>query len=214
MRQEGFSRRSYFQLLGGVPFSSSHLPKRSDRRSVKEDVYPSELVISQEQAPSDFEVADDTERVPLLEYVSSAGLCLDKAQTATQGYWKGTNEQNPHWVLSSFAIVCDEPISRRTIEPAAQQCYSDYVDEYDAETPDYVDLAQSRTTYSAMTDWQMVIQRSDSPSHSSDYLFKDTMRLQYHQEVLLGTIVFGPNYADREVESMFVRFSQLQRSQL
>lgn len=214
MRRENLSRRSYLQLVSGVPFGISQIPRHSNRKDTKEGVSASDLLISQEQAPSGFEITESVNGVPLLEYVSSTDLHLNQARSAARGYWKGPNEQNPYWVLSSVAVVSEEPISRRSIEQAARECYSEYVCEYDDETPDSVDIAQSRTTRSEMTDWCMLIPRSDSPSHSSDYLFKDVMRLQYYQNILLGTVVFGPSHADRDVDSMLTRYSRLQHSQL
>lgn len=214
MRRENFSRRSYVQLVGGAVFGSSQIPRRNTRKDTKERVSASDLLISQKQAPSDFEVAESISGVPLLEYLSSTDVRLNQSRSAVLGYWKGPNEQNPCWVLSSLAVVCDEPISRGSIEEAARLCYSNYVREYDAETPDYVDVTQSRTVYSEMTDWRMVMRRSDAPSHASDYLFKDVMRLQYHRNVILGTVVFGPDHADRDVDSTLTRFSRLQHSQL
>ena len=214
MRREDFSRRSYVQMVGGAVFGSSQIPGRNKRDDTKENVSASDLLISHKQAPSDFEVAESPSGVPLLEYISSTDLRLDQARSAVRGYWKGPNEQNPRWVLSSLAVVCDKPISRRSIEEAARLCYSNYVREYDAETPDYVDFTQSRTVYSEMTDWRMLMRRSGTPTHASDYLFKDVMRLQYHRNVILGTVVFGPDHADRDVDSMLTRFSRLQQSQL
>lgn len=167
MREDYLSRRSYVQLVGGAVIGSSQIPGHNNLKDTKEDVPASDLLISQEQAPPDFEVAESVSGVPLLEYLSSADLRYEEAQSAVRGYWKGPNEQNPHWVLSSLAVVCDEPISRRTIEQAARQCYSNYVQEYDAETPDYLDLAHSRTTYQEMTDWSMVMRRNDASSNSS-----------------------------------------------
>lgn len=214
MRRENLSRRSYLKLVGGVPFCISQIPGHSNRKDIKDGVSASDLLISQEQAPSGFEIAESVDGVPLLEYVSSTDLHLNQARSATRGYWKGPNEQDPDWVLSSVAVVSDEPISRRSIEQATGECYSEYVREFDAETPDYLDIATSQTARSEMTDWCMVIRRSDSPSHSSDYLFKDVMRLQYYQNALLGTVVFGPGHADRDVDSMLTRFSRVQHSQL
>lgn len=214
MRPENASRRSYIQLVGGVAFGSSQPLECKNRSAPKEDVSASDLLVPQSHAPTDFEVAESGSEVPLFEYLASSDLQLDRARTGARGYWKGPNEQRPNWVLSSLAVIASEPISRRSIEDAVQRCYSSYVRKCDAETPEYVDLTQSRTLHPGLTDWRMVMRRSDSPSHSSAYLFKDVMRLQYRRNVLLGTGVFGPDHADRGVDSMLTRFSRHQRSQL
>ncbi|SIS21275.1 hypothetical protein [Natronorubrum thiooxidans] len=218
MTDKNYSRRSYLQGFGGIFLAGAPKLTVNTQSTVHNDISASNLLIPESAASGDFEPVTGTNSIPIMSHLRTRNSWFEGAETAAQGYWKGPDEENPHWVLSSLAVVCDQTLCRHAIEEATTRCYSEYVQEYDAETPVTVEFEQSRTHYTGWTDWQMdmlsIDPFSDDPSSSSERLFTDVMRLQYHGNVLLGTVVFGPDAVGRDVSSMLIKYSRFQHSQL
>lgn len=214
------TRRDYLRQLGNlsvVPLAANADEGRTDISTLP-DVTATELVIPEREAPAGFQTAAEPSDPPILSTLQSVTNVVTPVDTAVRGYWMGRDEDNPRWVLSSIAIVTDQPIARQDVETTGSRVYDEFVSEYDVETPSYIDFDQSQTQHATMTDWRMDMVSSASNSatstSSTEVLLTDIMRLEHHENVLLGTVVFGPDAADRDVETMLTRYAHLQRSRL
>lgn len=136
------------------------------------------------------------------------------ADTAASGYWDGDTEENPHWILSSMALVADDTLPRATIESAARQSTDEYVAEYNAETGPTIDFEQSHTRGDRATEWRVdLLQKPILANDSKDLvpLFTDLMRLQFFDNVALGTVVFGPRTEPPGLTAMLDQIATHQR---
>jgi hypothetical protein len=141
---------------------------------------------------------------------------LTDANTATNGYWDGGTQDNPHWTISSMAIVADDTLSRGAVEAAAGQSYDEYVTDYDAETRSSIAFEQSSTRTDRGAEWQMNMLQSSMFGDGSDdtvIRFTDRMRIQFFDNVLLGTVVFGPRQEPPELATMLEAFTTQQHAQ-
>ena len=139
---------------------------------------------------------------------------LTDADTATNGYWDSGTQDNPHWTVSSMAIVADDTLSRGAVEAAAGQSYDEYVAEYDAETRSSIAFEQSATRTDRGAEWQMnMLQTYGDDSDATVIRFTDRMRIQFFDNVLFGTVVFGPRQEPPELATMLETFTTQQHSQ-
>jgi hypothetical protein len=213
------TRREYLQRVGALGVTGllpdTNTPPAAEH--LHEDVSAAELLIPESAAPVGFETTVESTAGPLVRQLRTADACFEDADTAGRGFWTGRDEDNPRWVLSCLALVCDWPIARQTVETVGSAVHDEFVAEYDTETPAHIDFEQSRTQRATLTDWRADMIRpepfSDSSS-SSEVLFTDMLRLRYHENVLLGTVVFGPATSEHDVETMRNRYSRLQHTRL
>jgi len=141
---------------------------------------------------------------------------LSNADTARVGYWDGNTQDDPHWVLSSIAIVADETLPRATVEAAAGQSNDKYVAEYDAETGPMIDFEQSRSRTDRAAEWQVDMLQTSLFGDATDDpypIFTDLMRFQFFDNVLLGTVVFGPRAEPPGLTALLEQVATQQRTQ-
>ncbi|MDB2287012.1 hypothetical protein PM038_17475 [Halorubrum ezzemoulense] len=148
------------------------------------------------------------------EILTEEVTALTDADTATNGYWDGGTQDNPHWTVSSMATVADDTLSRGVVEAAAGQSYDEYVADYDAETRSSIAFEQSSTRTDRGAEWQMnMLQTYGDDSDATVIRYTDRMRIQFFDNVLLGTIVFGPRQEPPELATMLEAFTTQQHAQ-
>lgn len=141
---------------------------------------------------------------------------LTDADTATNGYWDGGTQDSPHWTVSSMATVADDTLSRGPVEAAAGQSYDAYVADYNAETRPTIAFEQSSTRTDRGAEWQMNMLQTSTYSDDADdtvIRFTDRMRIQFFDNVLLGTVVFGPRQEPPALATMLEAFTTQQHAQ-
>ena len=212
------TRRTFVKAVGGASFTGipSTLLQR-DNFETDTELRAAELVIPETELPAGFDrhPLSEENTVPIVETLQSLDSRFESSDIAVEGYWKGGNQENPQWVISSLAIVTGKPISQSLVETAAAQAWNQYIAEYEAETPRFVEFEPSRSRGEQASECCLNIFRTDvwgDTESERKPIYTDRLRLQFFENVLLGTIVFGPTDSSPTVESLHEQYTNLQHS--
>ncbi|WP_338739404.1 hypothetical protein [Haloplanus salilacus] len=211
------TRRAFLQGIGGV--SVIGLPTRADAKaSTSADdasLTATDLVIPESEVPPGFEPYPTPDTSPFSDALDESALDVASTEIAMKGYWNGTTQSDPEWVLSTSALVADNPLPRAPIEAAAQQSYDEYVTAYNTETSPLIDFEQSHTRAGQISDWHVdIIERRpfEDSNDAARHIFTDHMRHQFLGNVVLGTIAFGPTDTDPPIDSLLAEYATMQRT--
>jgi hypothetical protein len=172
-----------------------------------------DVIISETAVPDRFTQYPETGAGRFLGLLTDEAPELSDADTAGNGYWDGEEQENPHWVLASMAMVADETLPRATVEAVAEQAEDEFVADYDTETSQTIGFEQSHTRSDRAVEWQVDMVHTPvfgDPANNGDPLFTDLLRLQFFDNVLLGTVVFGPRTEPPELTALLEQFATQQ----
>jgi len=211
------TRRSFLQSIGGIGVIGLPTRKDAEASTSADDasLTATDFVIPQSEVPPGFEPYPTPDTNPFIDVLDESLLNVASIEIAVQGYWNGTTQSDPEWVLSTTALVADDPLPRAPIEAAAQQSHNEYVTAYNAETSPLIDFEQSHTCDGQSSDWRVdIIERSlfDDSNDDARHIFTDRMRHQFLGNVVLGTIAFGPTDTDPPIDSLLAEYATMQRT--
>lgn len=210
------TRRSFLQGIGGVGVTG--FPTRADaeaRTSANDpNLTATDLVIPAAEAPPGFEPYPTPDSNPFIDALTESALDVASTEIAVQGYWNGTTQSDPEWILSTTALVADDPLPRAPIEAAAQQSFDEYVTAYNTETSPLIDFEQSHTRAGQVSDWRVDIIETplfDDANDGAEHIFTDIMRHQFLGNAVLGTIAFGPTDTEPPIDELLAEYATMQR---
>lgn len=212
------TRRGYLQTAASLGFTGTitRITGASSTSDHGPYITASDLVLSNSAVQKRFRECTETESGRFLEYLYAQAPSLSTADTATTCYWDGGTQDDPHWVLSSFALVAEDTLPRGTIEDATRASTDAYVTEYDAETNSFVEFETSHAQDATTSDRRVEIIDTSGLHGLTDGdspLFADLMRHQFFENVLLSTVVFGPRDDPPALEAMLDEYASHQRIQ-
>jgi hypothetical protein len=194
--------------------SLSLIPTLGSNQSTKTNengtLTAADLLISTSEVPPGFEQHQEPGSNTYIDALDKSAFDIADADIATRGYWKGPTQAEPEWVLSTMAIVTEDP-PRAVIESAAQQAHDEYTAEYDAETSSLINFEQAHTTSDTTAEWQLNIHKASLFDDTTTHVYTDIMRHQYVENAVLGTVVFGPTNVNTSVDSLLDTYATLQR---
>jgi len=214
---EDNTRRTFVKAISGASFTG--IPGTLlGSGAAEDDTAPvaAEMVLPKGELPESFDCCPgpDIHTIPFVETLQSVDSRFESSDIAAEGHWKGTDPKNPEWVVSSLAIVTGWPLSRKIVETAASQMWDEYIVEYNDETPLFVEVEQSHSRGEEASEWGLDIFRTpfDTAKRSEPTpLYTERLRLQFFEEVLIGTIVFGPVGSSPSVDSLLEQYAGVQR---
>lgn len=213
----GSTRRDWLRSVGvGVTGVVTHPLATGTNDAETARLQAHDVIISDSAVPDRFTQHPEQGEGRFLDILTDDAPELTDADTAGNGYWDGDTQDDPHWVLASMAMVADETLPRATVEAAARKSCDEYVAEYDAETGPTIDFEQSHTRSDRVAEWQVDMLHTpvfDDAADGAEPIFADLMRLQFFDDVLLGTVVFGPRAEPPELTAMLEKFATQQREQ-
>ena len=211
----GQTRRDWLRTIGVGATGVATYPLTSGTDNDQESQLKARELLVPETVVSDrFSQYADLGSGRFFDILTEEVPALTDADTVTNGYWDGGTQDNPHWTVSSMAIVADDTLSRGPVEAAARQSYDEYVADYDAETRSSIAFEQSTTRTDRGAEWQMnMLQTYGDDSDATVIRFTDRMRIQFFDNVLLGTVVFGPRQEPPELATMLEAFTTQQHAQ-
>lgn len=200
-----YTRRDWLQkvgvgVTGVVPYAISNRTNDTQESNLR----ARDVIVPETAVPDRFTPYSERGTGRFFDILTDKTPELTDVDFAGNGYWDGTTQEDPHWVVSSLALVANDTLSRGTVETAARKAYDEYISEYDAETGPMIDFEQSRARNGRSTEFQVdMVQTSlfDDASEGNP-IFTDLMRLQFLDNVLLGTVVFGPRSEPPELTAM------------
>ena len=215
---EDNTRRTFVKAIGGASFTG--IPSTLLGRSIAEDdtnPVAAEILLPEAELPEAFDCCPglDIHTVPFVEALQSVDSRFKSSDIAAEGYWRGTDQSNPEWVVSSLAIVTEWPLPRKIVETATGQMWDEYVAMYDEETLFFVEFEQSFSRSERVSEWGLDI--IQTPHHTdlepkTTVIYTERLRLQFFENTLIGTIVFGPTGSSPSVESLLDQYAEIQRS--
>jgi len=210
-------RRTFLQSIGGM--SVIGLPTRLDDEASTSDgderLRATDLVIPASEIPPGFKRYPTLDSNSFLDTLNESALDVERTDIAAQGYWKGTTQSNPEWVLSTTAIVANDSLPRAPIETAARHAYNKYVTAYDEETGPLIEFNQSYSRDGQTADWRVdIIETSpfETSTDSADHIYTDRMRHQFLGNAVLGTIAFGPTDSEPPIDELLAAYATMQRT--
>jgi hypothetical protein len=210
-----YTRRDWLQnvgvsVTGFVPYATSG---RTDDTQ-EPNVQARDVIVPETVVPDRFTPYSERGTGRFFDILTDKAPELTDVDFAGNGYWDGDTQEDPHWVVSSIALVANDTLPRGTVEAAARKSYDEYVSEYDAETEPRIDFEQSRVRSGRSTEFQvdMVQTSMFDDASEADPIFSDLMRLQFLDNVLLGTVVFGPRSKPPELTALLEEFATQQYS--
>lgn len=206
------TRREFLQSVGATGIAT--IPIRADEEAVT-SLDAVDLLIPASEVPTGFKQQPTPDSNSFIDALYAADPGTTSADIAVQGYWKGGEQTDPEWVLSSLAIVADDSIPRETLEDAVGQSYDKYVEEYDAETTDWIQFEQTRTQTSQASEWRFTITEQSNCFNQytgAGHIFTDLMHLQFFGNVVLATLAFGPTDTGPPVDSLVDQYATVQRT--
>ena len=213
---EDNTRRTFVKAIGGASFTG--IPGTLlGSGAAEDDTAPvaAEMVLPKGELPESFDCCPgpDIHTIPFVETLQSVDSRFESSDIAADGYWKGTDPENPEWVVSSLAIVTAWPLSRKIVETAAGRMWDEYVAMYDDDTPFFIECEQSSSSSEHVSEWELDIIRMP---HRTDIVFEakliytERLRLQFFNNALIGTTVFGPTGGSPSVESLVEKYAETQ----
>lgn len=106
------TRREFLQSVGATGIAT--IPIRADDETVT-SLDAVDLLIPASEVPTGFKQQPTPDSNSFIDALYAADPGTTSADIAVQGYWKGGEQTDPEWVLSSLAIVADDSIPRETL---------------------------------------------------------------------------------------------------
>jgi hypothetical protein len=187
-------------VTGFVPYAISSGTEDTQEPNLR----ARDVIVPETAVPDRFTPYSERGTGRFFEILTDEAPELTEVDIAGNGYWDGATQEDPHWVVSSIALVANDTLSRGTVEAAARKSSDEYVSEYDAETGPMIDFEQSHGRSGRSTEFQVDIVQTSmfNDASEADSIFTDLMRLQFLDNVLLGTVVFGPRSKPPELTAM------------
>lgn len=208
------TRRDWLRSVGvGVAGVVTHGITTGTDDAAESRLRARDVIISDSTVPNRFTQYPEPEEGRFFTILTDAVPALTDADIAGNWYWDGDEQENPHCVLASMAIVADETLPRATVEAAAEQADDEFVAEYDAETTQTIRFEQSYTRSDRVAEWQVDMVHTPvfgDPANNGEPLLTDFLRLQFFDNVLLGTVVFGPRTEPPELTALLEQFATQQ----
>jgi hypothetical protein len=192
MNEGDQSRRSFIKQAGAAPIAGlftaidSHRPIKSDDLG--------HLLIGEEHLDDGFTEFDA--KSPISDRLIEEDSEFEAAIVDQNGYVKGEDPENPQEVVSSAAVRTPEPYSRDAVVDATTEVYDKFIRQYEQETPTEIEFDQDHTSHEEHTDWSYRMTRTVQIGDQrplDQNLFKERFRIQFFEQTLLMTLVFGPD---------------------
>ncbi|WP_302080574.1 hypothetical protein [Salinibaculum rarum] len=211
------TRRAFLQGIGGIGVIGVPTRTADEGTTTGGDttVTATDLVIPASEVPPGFESYPTPNSNSFIDALEELTLDVTSTDIAVQGYWSGEVQSDPEWVLSSVALVSEDPLPRTSIETAAQQSYDEYVEAYRAETTPLIEFDQSYTRGDQVSDWRVEIFEKSlfhNSNEGAEHILTDRMRHQFLGNVVLGTLAFGPTDTDPPIKLLLDEYATLQRT--
>ena len=205
------SRRAFLHRVGAVSLTGV----TATSATAETTITAPDLVIPDSEAPDDFDPLPSVDSNRFTDALHTATPELTNSDIAVAGYWNGDTQTDPEWVLSSMAIVADEPLPRASIEAAAEQAYDEHVAEYDAETSSLINFEETHARTDQTTEWGINVYRAPMFNDRDDgkLVFAERMRYQFFDTAAVATLAFGPHKQDPPVDALVDEYAALQRDQ-
>lgn len=177
------------------------------------DIDPAAFVLTGDDVPPEFTALAYTDDPPLVTRLREVDRCFKDAAIALTGYWTGTDDADPPWVVASLVCVCNPRLNFTKADIAAKQCHDDLAKEYEDELPDPYSVKQSERL--GLQNGQWCIDLIYSPrgwecQESSYPVASDLLRLQWRMNVLSVTVVYGPCRKESDPKTRLDHFADLQ----
>ena len=192
MNEGDQSRRSFIKQAGAAPMAGlftaidSHRPIKSDNLG--------HLLIGEEHLDDGFTEFDA--KNPISDRLIEEDSEFEAAIVDQNGYVKGEDPENPQEVVSSAVVRTPEPYNRDAVIDATTAVYDKFIRQYEQETPTEIEFDQGHTSYEEHTDWSYRMTRTVQIGDQrplDQNLFKERFRIQFFEQTLLMTLVFGPD---------------------
>ncbi|OYR66497.1 hypothetical protein DJ79_12325 [Halorubrum ezzemoulense] len=164
----------------------SHRPIKSDNLG--------HLLIGEEHLDDGFTEFDA--KSPISDRLIEEDSKFEAAIVDQNGYVKGEDPENPQEVVSSAAVRTPEPYNRDAVVDATTEVYDKFIRQYEQETPTEIEFDQDHTSHEEHTDWSYRMTRTVQIGDQrplDQNLFKERFRIQFFEQTLLMTLVFGPD---------------------
>lgn len=213
MNEDDQSRRSFIKQAGAAPMAGlftaidSHRPIKSDDLG--------HLLIGDEHLGDGF--TKFNAKSPISDRLIEGDSEFEAAIVDQNGYVKGEDPENPQEVVSSAAVRTPEPHNRDTVIDATMAVYDEFIRQYEQETPAEIEFDQDHTSYEEHTDWSYRMTRTVQIGDQrplDQILFKERFRIQFFEQTLLMTLVFGPDSITKpSVDEVVDELAAFQRRQ-
>lgn len=210
------SRRSYLAGLTTGPFITAV----SSGDTTSGAFRPNKALIAEAQLPEPFTPLSGTDAAGVFDAIQSPGEgSTPRNQVAYNGFWAGNVPEEPLWVAGSSACVGVSSGEITTAAETMSQEYAAFIDEYDAETESSWHFERQYAESETFREWRTgiyighyisseeVFEMTDKPK------LIDVFRMQYVNNTLLGTVLFGPTDWDWSHAELLDRLTEYQRDQ-
>jgi len=216
MTDDELTRRNFIRAVGGVGIAAGPLA-RSDGTDSTTDLAASDLVVSGELLPPEFEPVGVPDEPPFIERLTDADDQFEDADAAVRGYYVGGDQQHAERIVSTLAIVCDTAPPRDVVESVSRSCHEQLLDEYRTERSDVTGHMKERHT-DEWSEWRIALSLDRPPYvHKPEFTateFLDLVRIQQYGRVVLGTVSFGPMDGTLRTDRLLWRGARKQRDKL
>ena len=213
MNEGDQSRRSFIKQAGAAPMAGlftaidSHRPIKSDNLG--------HLLIGEEHLDDGFTEFDA--KNPISDRLIEEDSEFEAAIVDQNGYVKGEDPENPQEVVSSAVVRTPEPYNRDAVIDATTAVYDKFIRQYEQETPTEIEFDQDHTSHEEHTDWSYRMTRTVQIGDQrplDQNLFKERFRIQFFDQTLLMTLVFGPDSITKpSVDEVVDEIAAFQRRQ-
>lgn len=210
------TRRSYLSTIAAsgliiVPDTTTTAPFSTD---------PSEVLITHDQLPAPFtSYSEDIGDSAFDAVQSPTGDSAPRNQVSLNSFCAGDDSEEPLWVAGSSACL---PIDREDVATAAEMLseeYTEFISEYDEETGPTWHFDIQYNESDAFHEWRTEIyirshtSGTEGPEIAGEPTLIDTFRLQYVNNILFGTGLFGPTNWAWSYSDLLDRLTEYQHSQ-
>ena len=210
------SRRSYLAGIATGPFVTA----ADTEAATSGSIHPDEFLVTQAQLPEAFTTLSGIDADGTFDAVQSPGEgSTSRGQIAYNSFWAGNEPDEPLWVAGSSACVGVSPDDITAAAETMSQEYAEFIDEYDAETESYWHFKRQYEEGETIREWRTGIYIG--LDISSEELFEmadepklvDVFRMQYVNNTLIGTVLFGPTDWDWSYAELLDRLTEYQQEQ-
>lgn len=210
------SRRSYLAAIATGTFITTTDTTTATSHSVD----PENLLFTRSQLPEAFTAVSRTDPDSGFDAVRSPTEGItSRDQIAMNSFWAGDDPDEPLWVAGSSACVAVSPDDVPRATEMMSQEYAEFIDAYDAETDSYWHFDSEYGEFETFREWRTGIYIG--LDISSEELFEiadepkliDVFRMQYVNNTLLGTVLFGPTDWYWSYTELLDRLTEYQRKQ-
>lgn len=210
------NRRSYLSAIATAPFITT----TDTTTATSPSIQPDELLITQAQLPQAFTTSSGIDADDMFDSVQPPSRSPpSRDQIAFNSFWVGDDPDEPLWIAASSVCISVRPESVATATETVSHEYAEFIDAYDAETAAYWHFDRQYNEFEKFREWRTGIYIGHEIS--SEELFEvadepklvDVLRLQYVNNILLGTVLFGPTDWYWSYKELLDRLTEYQRKQ-